>query len=404
MRLLKLRSFLLLFLALNLTILSSCSEKPSTLENKEAVKLNIGYFSEKKFDDRYASLLALEYPNLQYAIVPISDILKRKITISEWAENNDVDLIYLPSKQFRQALNDGLLQTLDNYIVRDSFPLENMVPSVVDLTKQYGSGKLYGLPPTFYGSALVYNQQLFDQYGVDYPTEQMTWEDIILLANQFPKGLSLPYPSAAHWLIDIGQTENLHAYDERTKQITLNNPSWTRILELVKEPLQRGNIAFNDINKKSFISENYAMAVVNYEDVNGLEQQGSELKWKLVTMPVSPTSPQSSHQVSLGGLWSIPSTSSQADAAWGLIQFFMSDKVAEWEYRSVYGFSSLNSYITLGDRDRNFEAFYKLQPMVKNNVVPDQIYNFINDSVDQIVSGNKSVQQVLDEMPSELSQ
>ncbi|WP_178075810.1 ABC transporter substrate-binding protein [Paenibacillus oralis] len=398
------RSFLLLFLALNLTILSSCTEKPSPLENKEVVKLNIGYFSEQHFDDRYASLLALEYPNLQYTIVPTSDILRRKITVSEWAKNNDVDLIYLPSNQFQLAINNGLLQPFDNYIDRDSFPLENMVPSIVDLTKQYGNGKLYGLPPTFYGSALVYNQQLFDQYGVDYPTEQMTWEDIIVLANRFPKGLSLPYPSTADWLIDIGQTENLHVYDEQRKQITLNNPSWTKILELVKEPLQRGNIAFNDINKNSFISENYAMAVVNYEDINSLEQQGSELKWKLVTMPVNPASPQSSHHVSLGGLWSIPSTSSQADAAWELIQFFMSGKVAEWEYRSVYGFSSLASYTSLGDRDRNFEAFYKLQPIEKNNVVPDQIYNLINESVDQIVSGNKTVQQVLDEIPSELSQ
>lgn len=401
---LRLRSFLLLLLTLTLTILSSCTEKPSPLENKEAVKLNIGYFSEQHFDDRYASLLALEYPNLEYTIVPTSDILRRKVTVSEWAESNDVDMIYLPSNQFQQAINNGLLQPLDNYIDRESFPLENMVPSVVDLTKQYGTGKLYGLPPTFYSSALVYNQQLFDQYGVDYPTEQMTWEDIIVLANRFPKGLSLPYPSPADWLIDIGQTENLHVYNEQTKTISLNTPSWAKVLELIEVPLKRGNIAFNDINKNSFISENYAMAVVNYEDVNSLEQQGSELKWKLVTMPVSNASPQSGHHVSLGGLWSIPSTSSQADAAWELIRFFMSDKVAEWEYRSVYGFSSLISYTSLGDRDRNFDAFYKLRPIEKNNVVPDPMYDLINESIEQILSGHKTVQEVLDEMPSELSQ
>ncbi|MCM3702055.1 extracellular solute-binding protein [Paenibacillus macerans] len=244
-----------------------------------------------------------------------------------------MDLIYLPSNQFQLAINNGLLQTLDNYVARDSFPLENMIPS----------GKLYGLPPTFYGSALVYNQQLFDQYGVDSPTEQMTWEDIIVLANRFPKGLSLPYPSTADWLIDIGQTENLQAYDEQTKTISLNSLSWAKVLELIKVPLNRGNIAFNDINKKSFNSENYAMAVVNYEDVNGLEQQGSELKWKLVTMPVSPASPQSSHHVSL-----------EAEAM-KLVKFIARDSVNSQllaKNQPNYGLPAVTEYVEqVGDHD-----------------------------------------------------
>ncbi|MUG22239.1 extracellular solute-binding protein [Paenibacillus macerans] len=381
------RGLLLFFMALNLAIVSGCAGNTSSLKDKEvSFSLNIGYFSQKHFDDRYASLLALEYPNLRYTVVPTNDIVKGKATLQEWMKNNEVDLLYLSDDDFREAAESGLLLKLDDDVARDSFPLDTLIPGVVELTKHYGNGELYGLPPSFFSSAIVYNQQLFDQYGVEYPGNQMSWEDTIMLANRFPKGLTLPYPSAADWLIDIGRTESLQAYDEHTDRLTLDSPSWGKILKLVKEPLKRGNIAINDINQNAFITENYAMAVVNYEDFKVVEQQGSDIKWKLATMPVSPGSPEISHHISLGGLWAIPANSTQTEAAWELIRFFLSGKVAEWEYRSVYGFSSLADYISLGNADKNIEAFYMLQPSKEENAVSEQAYNLINAYVDRMLS------------------
>ncbi|MEF2969139.1 extracellular solute-binding protein [Paenibacillus sp. M1] len=399
------RRRLFTFLAIYLMILPGCARGNAPLEIKEkSLELNIGYFSQKHFEDRYASLMALEYPNLQYSIVPTGDIEKGKTTLSDWFEEHQVDLIYLPAQQFQEAANLGLLQNLDLYVERDSFPVEALVPSVADLTRQYGNGELYGLAPTFYGSALVYNRQIFDQYGVAYPEDRMTWKEIVSLASQFPKGLTLPYRSAADWLIDIGRTEDLQAYNEQTDSITLNSPSWTSILESVQEPLKQGNIAFNDINKNSFIAEKYAMAVVGYDDFKVLEQQGSEIKWKLVTMPVNPLTPETDHHVSLAGVWAIPSHSPQTDAAWELIRFFVSDRVAEWEYRSVYGFSALASHTSLGQPDSSIEAFYKQQPLIKNSGVPEQVYLLLDETVEQILSGGKTVRQALADMPKSLSQ
>ncbi|AZK45421.1 extracellular solute-binding protein [Paenibacillus lentus] len=189
-----------------LFFITGCTGQPSPSElNDSELTLNIGYFSEKQFENRYSSLLSIEYPKLNYNVIPTSDLITERISVQEWTAENAVDLIYLPPAYLRSLANNGLLQELDLYIQKTSFSLDAFVPSAVELMKQYGDGKLYGLAPTFYSRALVYNSRLFDQYGVPYPKDQMTWEEIIDLAHQFPKGLTHSYPSNAHFLINIGQ-------------------------------------------------------------------------------------------------------------------------------------------------------------------------------------------------------
>ncbi|MDG0873339.1 extracellular solute-binding protein [Paenibacillus thiaminolyticus] len=45
---------------------------------------------------------------------------------------------------------------------------------------------MYGLSPTFVSSAVYYNKDLFEQYGVTPPQDKMTWEQLLDLAARFP--------------------------------------------------------------------------------------------------------------------------------------------------------------------------------------------------------------------------
>ncbi|MGG4550684.1 ABC transporter substrate-binding protein [Paenibacillus humicus] len=381
-----------------LFFITGCTGQPSPSElNDSELTLNIGYFSEKQFENRYSSLLSIEYPKLNYNVIPTSDLITERISVQEWTADNAVDLIYLPPAYLQSLENNGFLQELDPYIQKTSFSLDTFVPSAVELMKQYGDGKLYGLAPTFYSRALVYNSRLFDQYGVPYPKDQMTWEEIIDLARQFPKGLTHSYPSNAHFLINVGQTENLQAYNEDTKQITLDSSSWANLLELTLEPLRTGNIALHDLNDNLFLTGEYAMGIITYEELIQLEQQGSELEWKLVTMPTHPSEPDSSHHYVLDGMWAIPASSTQSDAAWELIRFFMSDQTAKWSYRSVYGFSSLTAYTSMGQSTSDIEAFYKLRPAYRTSPVLSTIYELLNEAIELTITGNATAEQALAE-------
>jgi multiple sugar transport system substrate-binding protein len=47
---------------------------------------------------------------------------------------------------------------------------------------------LYGLPKDFTPRALFYNKKLFDEAGLDYPTNDWTWDDLVDIAKQLTKG------------------------------------------------------------------------------------------------------------------------------------------------------------------------------------------------------------------------
>ena len=75
---------------------------------------------------------------------------------------------------------------MDTYIEKDKYNLEGIYPGLIDMLKEIGGSKLYGLSPSFYGNAVLYNKDLFNKYGVDLPHDGMSWQDILDLARRFP--------------------------------------------------------------------------------------------------------------------------------------------------------------------------------------------------------------------------
>lgn len=61
-------------------------------------------------------------------------------------------------------IKDNFAETLVNNYVRD--------------------GKNYAVPKDFDTNALWYNKDLFDQAGVEYPTDDMTYDDLVALATE----------------------------------------------------------------------------------------------------------------------------------------------------------------------------------------------------------------------------
>ncbi|PZD93231.1 hypothetical protein DNH61_24615 [Paenibacillus sambharensis] len=394
----------LIIIAICLLALTGCAAESPDLREEE-VSLTIGYTSEELFEQRYASLLSIEYPRLKYTVVPMNEMAKKQISAEQWSKENSADLLYIPADDYQEFIDSSLLLELDTYIQRDSYPLETLAASVVDLTKQYGKGKLYGLPSNFYSRAIAYNKQLFDDMGIDYPSDQMTWDELIALASRFDRGLSLAYPSAADWVMDMGRLQNLQVWDETADSPTLHSPEWEAVFNLIREPLKDGRIAVHTINSSGtnpFISGEYAMQAVSYEEFRMLEQQ-SGMEWGLVTMPVNSADPDNGSSMTAGGFFAIPAASVHADAAWELLQYFMSDRVAELEYRSSYGFSILTSMISMSEaEDAYMEAFYKLgsAPGTEEST---KAYAIVEEVVTRLIQEDTATEIILSEAGQELA-
>ena len=110
---------------------------------------------------------------------------------------------------------------------------------------------LYGLAPRFYSSALFYNIDLFEEYGIEPPAQSMNWTDLLQLAQRFPNGdESDPvygfnmheYSNYSQLLQTIAATEGLSFIDSETMKMTFNTESYRRIFQSVVEVYESGTI------------------------------------------------------------------------------------------------------------------------------------------------------------------
>lgn len=94
------------------------------------------------------------------------------------------DVFWMHSNTAQMYMENDLLLDLTDYISKDSS---------IDLSKYYegvknlytrNDGKVFALPKDHDTIALLYNKAIFDKYGVEYPTDAWTWDDMYEAAKK----------------------------------------------------------------------------------------------------------------------------------------------------------------------------------------------------------------------------
>ena len=92
------------------------------------------------------------------------------------------DVFWMHSNTAQMYMENDLLLNLDEYIAADdAIDLANYYEGVVNLYNS--NGVQYALPKDHDTIALLYNKALFDKYGVEYPTDDWTWDDLLAAAT-----------------------------------------------------------------------------------------------------------------------------------------------------------------------------------------------------------------------------
>ena len=121
------------------------------------------------------------------------------------------DVFWMHSNTAQMYMENDLLLNLDDYIAADdAIDLSNYYQGIVDL---YNSGGVqYALPKDHDTIALLYNKALFDKYGVEYPTDDWTWEDV---------------QAAAAAITEAGASDGVYGYAINTSN---NQDGWYNII------------------------------------------------------------------------------------------------------------------------------------------------------------------------------
>lgn len=134
--------------------------------------------SVESFDYRMGDSIRKKFPN--YTIKYIQRIGAGTELTDLITTGTRFDIFFQSIGNFEaQAFPVSIEYDMTDLIKQHGIDLSRLDPSVVNAVKQASGGKLYGLPIFANNLVLYYNKDLFDKFGVAYPRDGMSWDEMM---------------------------------------------------------------------------------------------------------------------------------------------------------------------------------------------------------------------------------
>jgi multiple sugar transport system substrate-binding protein len=401
---------------------------------EDEASLRVMFWDEQSFMSQYGNLFLSKFPNVDIQVARTDSLYAyegggQPVKMTEYLKEQQPDVLMLDPAQYAELLEAGELVELETMINKDGYDVEGMHPAVIELIKEVSGGRLYGLAPTFNSLALYYNIDLFRRYGIEPPTDRMSWADVLQLAGRFPTtgnaeervyGLSGDTPEKFNLIWQIGTGLGLNFADPSAKQITLNTPAWRGVFETVLGGIRAGSLYMpasyqgemsyaEYLQGDLFVGGRSAMTLNGPWLIQKLNEAEQELKdiapvnWAVVTVPVDPSNPDVSGSFSLGTIFAIRADSPNKSAAWEFIKYVNGDEYAKIQSRTVSGdFLTRTAHIKEHD-GKSLEPFYALKPRPPAanplNVMPagflGQFGMLLEEEIQAVLDDKKTLDEAL---------
>ncbi|MDF2662874.1 MAG: hypothetical protein K0Q94_5665 [Paenibacillus sp.] len=292
-----------------ISILGCAADSGKKQENSKAVDLTApaelvfyaasSSMTKELFDEKVAKPVQAKYPHYTLTYTPPGTKMEDLI-----ATGKVPDMYWLSLSEMRKVLLQYRLQyDMTELIAKNKYDLGRFDPAAVQTIKNVsGEGKMFGLPDSFNPMVLFYNKDLFDRFGVPYPTDGMTWDSSYELARKLTRSEGgTPYRGMGMFyrLVFNGNQLSLPLIDPVSAQPLVNGGAgWKRLLDSVKRFYEiEGNLngfkAGSDGNSElvSFITDrNLAMIVSPLSSYN--REGFQKLNWDMVGAPTFADAPK----------------------------------------------------------------------------------------------------------------
>lgn len=215
-------------------------EKAQTAASGEETVITMSHWGSetdvKTYRER-ADLYEASHPGVKIEInyMP-SDHIQKLNTM--FAGGTAPDIVVL-AEDVHSFSSRGLLLPLDDYVAEAGLDVAKRVGQTAVETYTY-EGKLYGIADRGGSMVLFYNKDMFDKAGLDYPTADWTWEDMLAAAKALTGGSGEEetwgfgtetwWPYWMNWVYQAGG----RVIDENGK-LVLNSPESVKGLTFLQE-------------------------------------------------------------------------------------------------------------------------------------------------------------------------
>lgn len=341
----------------------------------------------ESFDYRYGDSLRKKFPNYN-----IKYIRSEKGTqLPEMlAGGTSFDLFFHSIGNFENAmLPNGLEYDMTELIKKHNIDLNRIEPTIIDAVKQASGGKLYGLPVSTSNLVMFYNKALFDKFGVSYPKDGMTWDEVIEVAKKMTRNEGgVQYYGLTNSFDHTLKLNPLSipAVDLKTETPTINTDErWKRIYQLFLTDLAQGSGWQEGMktlgrvpNVNDFFKE-YKVAMSPYLSslYYAVPEEMKKFDWDMVSMPSFKDTPNIGSQL-YPIYFGVTKLSKQQDAAMEIIKYLLSDEYQiEASKKGVMTIlQSKSVQDSLGTespfKGKNFKAMYLNKPAP---IAPKALYD-----------------------------
>lgn len=197
--------------------------------------ISMGWLGPDEFRMYFEEPVRKRYPNITLEVI---DMSKPEFTLDKIIAGGTVpDIVMTASPLLYRLLGTGVEYNMEPLIQKFKFDLSKYNQIAIESVKTASQkNELIGLPWSMHFSALYYNQDIFNKFGVPYPKDGMTWEEVRELAKKLTRyengvqyrGLEPDKSTRVASVLSYG------FIDPKTEKATVNNDNWKRIFELLK--------------------------------------------------------------------------------------------------------------------------------------------------------------------------
>ncbi|RKN64573.1 ABC transporter substrate-binding protein [Paenibacillus ginsengarvi] len=156
------------------------SAKDWSKEPMELVFFANNMETPEDINSRYGDPLRKKFPNLTFKYIQAT---KGNTLQDLIAAGDRFDIFFNAIGLFEsQAFENGIQYDMTDLIKAHNIDLNVLEPMLVNEIKRASGGKTYMLPVQNNNFVLYYNKELFNKFGVPYPKDGMTWDDMVGLS------------------------------------------------------------------------------------------------------------------------------------------------------------------------------------------------------------------------------
>ncbi|WP_199614073.1 ABC transporter substrate-binding protein [Paenibacillus alkalitolerans] len=284
------------------------------------------YEEEENFEKLIGQYIRKKFPDIKIKHIHWNDGTRYEDLIAK-GTIPDIVLEDVRRNTTRLIGRFKLEHDMSDLIKKYNFDSSVLSPAAMQAVANASNGGTYSLPFEINDYVLVYNKDIFDKFGEDYPESGMTYDEAYELAKKLSrqdgdityKGYQ-QHPS--HYMqFNQLSAPALHPEEDRAY---ITTDTWMKLVNNIRR--------FYDIKGNQFTSTTYfpqgkmAMSVDVVENVVKWAREYPDLNFDFAAVPVFPESPGSKYQPNMNGLF-ITNQSNKKDLAFQVIAYLLSEEV-----------------------------------------------------------------------------